>query len=208
MTRVGIRPTYWFTQFVVRVLFKLLYGLKVYGLENVPKKGRFILVSNHVSELDPPIIGSFTPREVFFAAKEQLFKNRIIGAFFRYHNCIPIRRHGSDTEAIKKLTKCLREDNPVLIFPEGTRTLDPNGIEAKAGVGMIATLGKADLLPTRIDGTHKAKPSLFRRNRITLRYGEVIKLESLVNKDLSKKENYRLVADSIMQSIRDMAPDD
>jgi 1-acyl-sn-glycerol-3-phosphate acyltransferase len=207
MTRVGVRPFYKFSQNMVKLFFRIFYGLTVYGLENVPRTGRFVLVSNHLSILDPPLIGACSPREMFFAAKESLFKPPLLGPFMRYVNGVPIRRHGSDTEAIKKLSRCLREDNPVLIFPEGTRTLDPNGIEAKAGVGMIAMLGGANLVPARVDGTHDPKKSLFKRGGVTLRFGELIELDGIVNKELPKKENYRLIANSVMESIRGMAPD-
>jgi len=207
MTRVGMRPFYRFTSTIVRWLAKLIFGLRVYGLENIPRTGRMILVSNHVSELDPPIIGACIPREMFFAAKIQLFKKPFWDWFFRYHNGIPIRRQGSDTEAIKKLVKCLREDKGVLIFPEGTRTLDPDGIEAKAGVGMIAVLSKADIVPCRIDGTHDYKKHLFKSNSVILRFGEKISFNDIADQELPKKENYRLIADKVMESIKALRQD-
>ncbi len=123
------------------------FGLRMRGLENVPLSGRLLVAPNHIAVYDPPIIGTCLPRECYFAAKNQLFKGWL-AKFFLYVNAIPVRRTGSDKEAIKKLSALLREEKAVMIFPEGTRADDPEkGLDPKSGVGLLAVRNKADILP-------------------------------------------------------------
>jgi 1-acyl-sn-glycerol-3-phosphate acyltransferase len=202
-----LRSGYWLAGAVVRVLARLLFGLRVYGRERVPLEGRLILVGNHISNYDPPIFGAIIPREVHFAAKSQLFKG-IVGRVIRYLNSIPVRRSGSDKEAIKALVGALKREQAVLIFPEGTRVLNPDEAQIKAGVGMLATLGKADLLPMRIDGSQDIPRNLFRRGGVTVRFGEVIPLEQVLAETEDRKRAYQEIAERVMAQIRDMAPEE
>lgn len=203
MKRGKMRFGYLFVRTVVRIIAHVLVGVRVEGAERVPRTGKVLLVANHISNLDPPVLGVEIPREIHFAAKQELFKGAM-GYFFRYMNCIPVRRQGSDKESIKAMVQRLREGNAVLIFPEGTRTLDPSGGPAKAGVGMLARMAEADLLPIRVDGSHKATFNPFRRTPITIRFGDVIRLEDVLDEAPSRKEAYRVIADRVMERIRAM----
>ncbi len=203
MKLAPMRPGYRFVTLFVMILARIFFGLKVYGRENVPLDGRILFVCNHLSQLDPPIVGSLIPREVGIAAKIQLFKG-IIGKLIAYLNSIPVKREGSDKEAIKAMVKRLREDKSVMIFPEGTRTLDPDGAKAKAGVGMIAMMGKADIVPIRIDGSHLFPKNLFKPGGITVRFGDVIKLDEILDDSVDKKEAYKKIAEALMDRVHEM----
>ncbi len=223
MKKGKMRPGYAFSSWLVPTLAKIFLGLRVKGLENVPIEGRIIIAANHISDLDPPIIGALIPRETYFAAKIELFKG-LMGAYIRYHNAIPVRRGGSDKEAIKKLVGVLKQEKALLIFPEGTRAKDAEkGLPAKAGVGMIAALGKADIVPVRIQGSEQFPRNLFKRGGVTVTVGQRIPLESLSpeppgaepsgrdeagaaagSATPSKKERYQHMADEIMRRIRSL----
>jgi len=194
-------------KFIHRMVFyalKLAFGVKVYGDDNVPREGKLVIVSNHISEMDPPLLGSTIPREVYYAAKVGLFRGWL-GKIITYLNGVPVRRSGSDKEAIKTLVKVLREDHAVLIFPEGTRSLDPNGMEAKAGVGMIALMAEADLLPVRVMGTHLWKKNFFRPGSMTVQFGHRISLQEMLDSSADRKEAYRKIADEIMRQVQELA---
>lgn len=192
---------YWMIQFVVRVYYRLLFGVKIYGLENVPLDGALIVACNHRTLSEPPLVGAFTPREMFYAAKQQLF-NWPLGVIMRYVNGIPIRRSGSDKEAIKALSGALKEDKAVLIFPEGTRTLNPDDAQIKAGVGMLAVMGNADVLPVRVDGTGRTVYSIFHRGTMSITYGKVVRLSEVMDGELPRREAYHLIAQRVMSHIR------
>jgi 1-acyl-sn-glycerol-3-phosphate acyltransferase len=199
-----MRLGYRFFHRLVYYALKLPLGIRVYGADNVPRGGKLLIVSNHISELDPPVLGSTIPREVHYAAKMSLFKG-ILGRIIRYLNAIPVRRSGSDKEAVKALVGVLREDKAALIFPEGTRSLDPNGMDPKAGVGMIATMAQSDLLPVRVFGTHLFPKNIFRPGAVTVQFGQVISLQEMIDTTANRKEAYRKIAEEIMRQVQALA---
>jgi len=201
MKKARIRFWYAMVQRLVRWYYLLLFGVRVYGRERVPLEGALILACNHVSVSEPPLVGSFTPREMYFAAKRQLF-GFPLGIVLRYVNAIPIRRSGSDKEAVKILSGALKEGKGILIFPEGTRTVNPEEANIKAGVGMLAMLGGADVLPVRVDGTLNHRKAFLHRGTMTITYGEVIRVSELLKDDLPRRELYHLIAERVMTHIR------
>lgn len=211
--RGRMRLGYWFSSTLVRTVCRLLFGLRVRGVENVPRDGKILIVSNHLSNFDPPIIGSVVPREICFAAKIELFRG-LVGAWVRYHNALPVRRSGSDKDAIKRFVGVLNEGSALLMFPEGTRARDPRGKDAKAGAGMVASLAKADVLPVHLTGTHDPRRALFRRGGMRVTFGERIPHEyllaearALAGDGAGKKELYQAISDVAMRYVRALAPE-
>ncbi|MBZ0264550.1 1-acyl-sn-glycerol-3-phosphate acyltransferase [bacterium] len=196
--RFGYRLTGWTST----LFFKVVFGLRIYGRENVPITGKLLVVSNHLSNFDPPVVGGIVPREIYFAAKIQLFKG-LLGKLITYLNAIPVRRTGSDKEAIKALAEKLKEDKAVLIFPEGTRTLDPEGIKPKAGVGMLAVMSGADLIPVRVTNSENLKKTFWKRN-LKVRFGTPIRLQEVLDKELPRRETYTYVTERLMEQIHAM----
>jgi 1-acyl-sn-glycerol-3-phosphate acyltransferase len=201
-----MRWSYRLVAFIVRVPLRILFGLKLHNIKNVPLTGRLLVVSNHKSEFDPPLLGSVIPREIWFAAKIELFKGWL-GKFIAHLNAVPIRRRGSDKEALTKLTNELKQDHAVLIFPEGTRSSEKEGLEFKAGVGMLALRGGADILPVRVDGTDTWKRSLLRPGGFQVRFGEVIRLADIAPEGIERREAYRRIAEELRTRILAMAPE-
>lgn len=110
---------------VIRSIFNAvtygLLGLKVSGAEHIPPTGAFILVANHASYFDPPLVGTaIRQRYIHFMAKEELFKNPILGWFLRFMHTFPVHRGRIDSEAIKESFRVLRQGEVLGIFPEGT----------------------------------------------------------------------------------------
>ncbi len=95
-----MRAGYGFVSWLARSYFRLMYGLAVHGLENLPRTGRIIIASNHRSNFDPPILGGIVPREVHFFAKEELFRKPLFARFIRYLNAFPVRRGQFDRESL------------------------------------------------------------------------------------------------------------
>lgn len=133
---------------VFSLLVRLVYGLRVHDVEQVPLTGPCVIAANHDSAWDPPVIGAAAPRFVQFMAKRELFANRILAAVFRGVGAFPVDRERNDVGAIKEALRRLQAGTAVGVFFEGTRRR-----EAKAAMGGAAFLAQrsgAALVPTAI----------------------------------------------------------
>lgn len=176
---------YAFFSLLARVLFTLVYGLRVYGSQNMPKDGAVVVIANHQSFFDPPVMGSSLRRHVFTIARSSLFRNRIFKAFIESVNAIPIQGNQNDTGVFKMCERHLAKGRTVLIFPEGERTEDGTVGEFKRGTLLLLRRSKAPVLPMAIEGAydnwpkHESRPRL--RGPIHLRIGEVIPSEEILS---------------------------
>ena len=134
-------------------LFKLFLRLEIYGRENIPKEGPVVIASNHLSLLDPPILGAAATRKVHFMAKSELFKPAWFGALIRKLGAFPVKRGEMDREAIKTGLTILKENKVLAVFPEGTRSKTGELGRAGGGAFMMAVKRKAKIVPAYIYGT-------------------------------------------------------
>ena len=143
--------THWFyylAAFAVRNYARLFLGLKVYGVENVPRTPGLVLASNHFSTFDPPMIGSVVPREVHFMAKKELFESQPMRWLSVHLMAFPVDRSKSDMRAIKEALRHLKEGSAVGIFPQGTRNAADK--DALDGAAFLAQRADVPLLPAAI----------------------------------------------------------
>jgi 1-acyl-sn-glycerol-3-phosphate acyltransferase len=175
--------------------------LDVKGRENVPKKGGFILVSNHVSNLDPIALGLACPGNVNFMAKEELFHPFFWGWILRLVNCFPLKRKGADLWAIREaIRRVSHGGGGLLIFPEGTRSLDGKLGKGQEGVGFLVDKLNVPVIPAFVKGTLKAMPkgAVFPRPlKISVEFGKQIPLE--------RRVAYSDVAVKVMQAIKQLS---
>lgn len=177
---VGNAPIYRITRFFILAHFRLGGG-KAFGVENIPRKGRFILAPNHVSHLDPPLISSLSPRRPHVIAKKELFEKPILNKYFRGLGAFPVDRGKADRKAIRHAIELLESDAPLMIFPEGTRSLDGNLGEAEIGLGMIAHATRSPIIPVYIKGSEQACSPLnpkFGVVKMEVHYGKPLDLEA------------------------------
>lgn len=167
-----------------RFVFGIIFRTKVIGAENIPKDGAFILAANHVSNWDPPFLGTFIDRTVNYMGKEELFKNPIMAAICRGLNVFPVKRGTADKNAIKTAVKILKSGKCFGIFPEGTRSKTGKLGKAESGVSLIAAMTKAPIIPAAIINTEKIFSSEVKIPRLAVVYGEPIRFsESTKDKD-------------------------
>jgi len=162
-------------KFLAVVVMRVLFRLRRWGIEHVPRTGSLLLVSNHSSFLDPPIVGGSTPRPVSFMAKEELFRIPLFGGLIRRLNARPVRRDGGDPAALRTALRVLEDGGALLVFPEGTRGPEGELRQGKAGAGMLAVLSGATVVPVYISGSGRAWPRgrrLPRPVRVTVWFGE------------------------------------
>jgi 1-acyl-sn-glycerol-3-phosphate acyltransferase len=200
--------SYWLGHRFFRELAHGLYDFQTISAEKLRFPGPALIACNHVSFLDPPFVGQAFDEAIHYFARKTLFDHPLAGAILRSWQTIPIDRDKPDASSLKATIRLLREGKKVLIFPEGTRSIDGALQPAKAGVGLLIAKGLAPVLPVRIFGTHKAYPRDSRclyPARIRLVVGD------LWRPDLSEysqigKELYQVLADEVMQRIAGLTP--
>lgn len=163
---------------ILYLIFKILFRLKVYGAEMVPEKGGVIIAANHVSFLDPPLLGVVLKRRTTFIAKQYLFNTPIIGPVVKHYS-MPVDAGRTRPSTIKEAVRRLRSGELIVIFPEGGINLDGSFIDAKRGIGLIASMSGATIVPAFIDGTQRALPvgaRFLRPARIEVFFGQPLKL--------------------------------
>lgn len=162
---------------VLAVLLRGYFRVRLEGLEEVPRKGPLVLAVNHVSALDPIIVAALFPRPVHFMAKEELFRNPLLGQVMRWVYAFPVRRGEADRQAVSRALELLRAGRVVGIFPEGTRSLDGQLGRLQGGAAWLALKGGAPVLPALILGTQLAMPKGVRwprRVQVRVRFGRLM----------------------------------
>jgi 1-acyl-sn-glycerol-3-phosphate acyltransferase len=162
---------YRFVQGVAFFLFRLLWGVRVEGRDNVPASGPALIASNHRSLLDPPLVGCTVPRETGFVAKRELFGVPVLGPLIRSLYAIPIDRTRLSMETMDELAGFLDTGRLLLYFPEGTRSRDGRLGRARVGVGVLLARRPVPVIPVWVEGTESPFRNLFRRGRMRIVYG-------------------------------------
>lgn len=160
---------------LVRGVARWVWRLEVVGAERVPLQGAAIIAPNHLSVLDPPLIGCACPRELRYLAKAELFRNRAVGWFLRRLGGFPVERGTADVSAIRTALNFLKDGRAVIIFIEGTRGDGTRLLPPTPGVTLLARQSGAAVVPTAIVGTDKAwrkGTKLPRRAPIKVAFGQ------------------------------------
>src|SRR6056297_998735 len=151
---------YWLAYYLINIYLKIVHNFLVKGKEKVPKYGPLIVVSNHVSYLDPPIVGAAVKRQLHFMAKQELFEKKWFGYILNQMGTFPVKRGVPDKSAIRKSLNILNNDKALCMFPEGTRIKTGELGEAKPGVTLIALMSKSPILPVAIKHSDENNKSL------------------------------------------------
>jgi len=190
-------------QLLLMFLFNLFYRVERIDLDKVPRKGKFILCSNHISYIDPVIIGAYIPRCIYFMAKKELYNNKFLGSLVFFLNAFPVKRRTLDRSTISTSFDVLKDGNILGLFPEGTRSTDGVIRKGKKGMGFIAAYSKTPIIAVAISGDNKIVQKPHKRiffPKIKLIAGEVIDVKDIVKK-YNKKEAISIIVEKTMQEI-------
>jgi 1-acyl-sn-glycerol-3-phosphate acyltransferase len=206
MNHKGMPLHYHFIHVITRPLFKSLFKFQIFGAENVPTTGGVMLMINHASYLDPMFIGAAVSRNLHYMARATLFKPKIIDRFLRSLNAFPVHLGSPDRAAIKRALQILEDGNLLLIFPEGTRSVDGSLAKAQDGIGFMAYRTKAAVVPVFLDGTQKAWPRnarMIKPAKITVSFGKPIDM-SIYRSGEASRETYSKIGEEVMARIAEL----
>src|SRR3954468_22186886 len=169
----GVNPiVYWLIRAVLQPFAQVFWRLGRIGREHIPAEGAVLLVCNHRSIIDPFIIGLCSRRPVYYVAKEEIFRNRLVGWFASSLGAFPVRRGAADADMIETAKAILKRGDPVLMFPEGTRTRPGPLGKPKRGVGRLALETGAAVVPVAMLGTESIRKGWrIRPSKIRVRIG-------------------------------------
>lgn len=192
----GAPPTYrrgplkaaWYalTSLFIWVVAKLFYRLRTEGRLRVPSEGPVVLLANHTSLFDPPLVGGATRRQLSYLARDTLFVGPL-GWLIRSYDAVPVDRGGSGIAGIKATLKRLKQGGAILLFPEGTRSDDGEMKAFKPGFVSLVRRAKATIQPIGFDGPFAVWPKGAKRPRLTgrvaMHYGEPIPYTEVADLD-------------------------
>lgn len=190
---------YAITKIIFKILFKIFLRMEVSGKENIPAEGPMIIASNHLSLLDPPVLGTAATRKVNFMAKQELFVP-VLGDIYKALGAFPVRRGGADRAAIKHGLDILENGNALAIFPEGTRSKTGKLGKAEPGALMLAGKAHAVIVPACVSGTDiKRCGRLWPKVKVAFGKPMYFPQDKPVNKEVLKE-----LTDELMQRIAEL----
>lgn len=192
--------SYKFFRFIFWLFAKIYLRLKVIGKNNFPKTGGLIVASNHVSYLDPVLVGVSADREINFMAKKELFSNPIMSKLLWSWHVFPVKRDSADLFAIKEAIRRVKKGEGLLIFPEGTRQSGKEFGKPEEGVGFLVSKLNVPVIPVYVSGTDQALPKdakFLKPKKVSVHFGKPILFE--------RRTSYQDIAVKIMEEIKKLS---
>ena len=184
------RLFYYAARLPVNLFFMICYGVRFYGGNHLPENGAVVLISNHQSHFDPPLLAAGLHRRLNFLARKSLFKFKPFAWLIDMLDAIPLDIEGIGFTGIKESIKRLRNGEIILVFPEGARTWDGEIAPFLQGSLVLAQRTKSAILPAAISGCYEVFPRTQKYpvlwGRIRVVYGKLITYEEI--KDLTEED--------------------
>jgi 1-acyl-sn-glycerol-3-phosphate acyltransferase len=176
-----------------------LLRLKAEGAQNIPAHGAVLVVSNHISQIDPPVLGvAALPRRSHYMAKAELFRIPLLRRIVYRMGAFPVERGGADRRALRVARDVLQRGDVLLMFPEGTRYTDGRLRPGLPGAGSLGLEPGVTVVPAAIWGSHR----LFRK--VTVVFGPPVDLSDIAPGPRSARS--RIAADRMMAAIAALIP--
>lgn len=160
---------------IVKAYFRASWS----GVDHIPPSGAVVLACNHLSNLDPVLLGAACPRQINYLAKIELFRVPVLGSLIQQYGAIPLKRSASDPDAMRLVEQVLEHDQVLALFPEGTRSRDGRLKPFRFGAARLALKHNTHLVPAAIVGTDRAMPAgakFPKRTGVKIAFGQPLNL--------------------------------
>ena len=192
---------------IVNWLARVLAHVTVTGVEHMPRGVGVLLVSNHLTLMDPFIISMCFKRELHYMAKVELYRNPLLAWLLAHLNAFPVRRGEADRTALRRAEELLRSGRVVGLFPEGHRARDAAVQPSKGGIALLARRSNVPILPVAVTGTQYLLPKAlprwrpWRRPAVTVTVGAPFTLPPSTG-----RADYNALASLIMGHVAELLP--
>lgn len=202
---------FWLSWSIVWLIYKILWGFTVEGKENIPNDETFIILPNHCSNIDPPLVGMAIPRPIAYMAKSELFKIPVLRSCIYYNGAYPVNRKSGNQEYLADTKYALDNGWLITIFPEGGRSFDGRFMRAKSGAARVLIEAKKTFLPVALIGTDESwgkKKKLKFRKTPHIKIGKLVTYEEYFPKeDLSYDDQIEYIRKIYAQKIIELLPE-
>lgn len=193
----------------MKAFFKVFFSIDARELEKVPTNGPLILMANHTSNLEGPMLNVYLqPRHIIALAKQELWESRFMASLMNMWGCIPVDRQNMSRSTMDACLKVLDEQGILAIAPEGTRSKDGNLQEGKAGVAFIAHKKDAPMLPVVVTGFDQFPRNIKRlkRTKVAIKVGPLFEVAKKGGR--LDAEGRQALADEIMLRLAMLMEED
>jgi len=197
---------YYIIKTLLWAIFKLYNRTKLHGKSLIPKESSFILVSNHISYLDPIYIGISIPRKLHFMAKKEAFQNPLFRWILIRLGAFPVDRNRLGMKTVKTAIQILADQKVLAIFPQGTRKEELEISMIKQGASYFSLKTKAPILPVYIKGTEKVMPkgkAFIWPAKVNIYIGDLIQVNNI--ETLNKEEAMDTLTSRIKEEMNRLA---
>ncbi len=198
-------PHYRFAQWIIPKIIRWRGGWHVEGVENVPSDGGAVIASNHLSNLDPPVVGAAMPRRTYYFAAAYLFKNPLFGFLIRKCYAFPVKRGAADTRALKNAIEVLEAGELLTMFPEGTRSRTGELGDFDLGAALAASRAGVPIVPCALTGTNLILPrgaKRLGRGEVAVSFAEPIDTGQFGEKP--GKKDLQRITEQVEDAVREM----
>jgi len=208
------RPTLiQFNSWWLRGLFRLMGGLRVFGLEHLPESGPALLAANHLSWADPPVLRCLIRRTCWFMGNDFLFRIPLLGPLLPMHGAFPVSRGKLDRDALREAEQHLADGDLVVLFPEGGTTITGTLYPFEGGAALLALRANVPIIPIAITGTDRVlprHPPFFprpARGGVTVTFGPPLHPDD-VDPSLPRRERLDALTARLYRTIAGMLPEE
>ncbi len=202
VARIILRPLF-------RSLFHLFSPIRIYGIENIPSRGPYIVAINHVSLYEAPFIVAFWPVELEAMGASDIWDRKGQNLLVRLYHGIQVHRGEYDRVLVDKVLAVLNSGRPLLIAPEGTRSHKPGMQRAYPGIGYIIEKARAPVIPVGIIGTtddYLQNALHFKRPTLEMHIGKSITIPVIQAKGEERRKLRQQITDFVMMKIAELLP--
>jgi 1-acyl-sn-glycerol-3-phosphate acyltransferase len=194
---------------LARAILRILYHISIFGTENVPRIGAYLVAPNHISLFEPPLIAAFWPKPLEAVGAKEVLLRPIQGQLMRLYGGIPVSRGEVDRAMLSELMRRLKAGLPALLFPEGGRSHLPGLRQGQLGVAYAASKANVPVIPVGLTGTHHGNEDWlqFRRPRVEITIGQAINLPPAPEGGPERRAFLKTQTERIMRALAQLLPE-